>query len=123
MNTPIFDPADVALLAAELRCPSWCIADPNHGITDDDIQTAGGIYRHHRGVEILAVERPKFSDHPVTVQLEQYVDLDPDEGITVDEPVVCVRGAGAAEPGLTVAEAAALARAVTAAVTSIGGAV
>jgi hypothetical protein len=121
MNTPIFDPADVALLVAELRCPSWCIANPGHGTTEQEIREAGGIYRHHRGEEILAVERPKFSHHPVTVQVEQYVDLDPADGITVDEPVVCVRGAGGAQPGLTVEEAAAVARAVTAAVTTLGG--
>ena len=74
MSTPIFDPADVAPLAAELRCPSWCIADPNHGITVDDIQTAGGIYRHHRGVEILAY-RMRFSPKRLTLVDRLPVDL------------------------------------------------
>jgi len=114
MNT-VVDQVAVTAMAEVLVCPPWCVAEPGHGTSSEEIRTSGGVSRHHRGPVIAAVPEPAFSQHPVTVRIEQYVDLDPAQGVLVEAPVVAVHGAGAAEPGLTVQEAHALAAAITAA--------
>lgn len=88
MHRPTAPPAVLNTLSADtidaLRCPTWCVADPDHGLTDSEVAQSGGIWREHRSAETVVGE--------MRVQITLAVDYSLDHGLLTLPPTVQVRG-------------------------------